>query len=138
MDKYDEPDDMSLTWCNKCSSFKDPELFNGTNAHCNDCISAYNRTRPKVKDTRIRIRAKGPVDPFDEDDFERLLKEQDGKCAICLTDKCSSGFRLAVDHNHETGKIRGLLCRDCNQVLGKFKEDIDRFLRAAMYLNLHK
>lgn len=132
MDKYEEPEDMFSTWCPKCEEFKDPKLFTGRGIYCSECL------RPKPKDDRIRLRAKDVYEIFGQEEYYSLLKEQDGKCAICLTDKCSSGFRFSIDHNHVTGKIRGLLCRDCNQVLGKFKEDIDRFLRAAMYLNLHK
>jgi hypothetical protein len=41
---------------------------------------------------------------------------------------------LAIDHCHKTGKIRGLLCKNCNQGLGQFKDNIDLLLSAAKYL----
>jgi|SRR5215469_9672883 len=50
-----------------------------------------------------------------EEEYERLLKEQDGGCAICGNPPKSR--RLHVDHNHRTGKVRGLLCFRCNRQL---------------------
>jgi hypothetical protein len=44
---------------------------------------------------------------------------------------------LAVDHNHETGALRGLLCCDCNQALGKFQDSRDILLKAIRYLDKH-
>ena len=60
--------------------------------------------------------------------YHDMLDAQDGKCAICQAPP--NGERLAVDHDHATGKVRGLLCRRCNQVLGQF-EDRPQWLRAA-------
>ncbi|MET9199049.1 endonuclease domain-containing protein [Gordonia sp. NPDC003585] len=48
-------------------------------------------------------------------DYDRLLVAQGGRCAICLTEP--RGRRLAVDHNHQTGQVRGLLCDKCNRKL---------------------
>jgi len=48
--------------------------------------------------------------------YQRLLKEQNGTCALCTRNPIKK--RLALDHNHETGRIRGLLCQRCNFVLG--------------------
>jgi hypothetical protein len=66
------------------------------------------------------------------DEYEELLRWQGGGCAICgrMADKVS----LHVDHDHETGKIRGLLCFRCNGGLGQFKEKPERLVRAADYL----
>ncbi len=58
-----------------------------------------------------------------EEDYERMLEEQDHLCAICR-EPCSSGRRLAVDHCHLTGKVRGLLCMNCNIALGKLKDSV--------------
>lgn len=52
--------------------------------------------------------------------FEMLLAAQNGKCAVCQND--NGGKRLAVDHNHETGAVRALLCDQCNTALGLLKE----------------
>jgi hypothetical protein len=62
-----------------------------------------------------------------------LLQQQRGVCAICKQ-RCKSGRRLAIDHSHETGRVRGLLCSSCNTAIGLMKEDIQRLSRAARYL----
>jgi len=62
--------------------------------------------------------------------FDEMLEEQGGKCKICLL--ASDDF--VIDHNHRTGKIRGLLCRKCNSALGMCNDDADVLLRAAHYL----
>lgn len=55
--------------------------------------------------------------------YDALLAEQNGVCAICK-ELCSTGRRLSVDHDHSTGRIRGLLCKRCNLFLGVL-EDVD-------------
>lgn len=65
-------------------------------------------------------------------DYESMLSKQDGKCAICR--KSPTNKRLAVDHCHETGKIRGLLCFRCNFGLSYFAESADTLERATVYL----
>ena len=71
--------------------------------------------------------------------YQKLLKQQNERCAICNqyeTRKTKSGKikLLSVDHNHRTGKIRGLLCDDCNLALGKFKDNSTILLNACLYL----
>lgn len=65
--------------------------------------------------------------------YENMLLEQDGKCAICHK-ICSSGMRLSVDHDHDTNQIRGLLCGKCNRGLGMYDDDIEKILSAVDYL----
>ena len=68
-------------------------------------------------------------------DYECLWAEQDGKCAICGTsDPDHHCGTLLVDHDHETGRVRGLLCNCCNRGLGSFKYDPDRLSAAIEYL----
>jgi len=67
-------------------------------------------------------------------DYNKLLEIQNGCCAICGTDSCASGRNFAVDHNHQTGKIRGLLCKFCNTALGQFKDDTTVLQKAIQYL----
>lgn len=64
--------------------------------------------------------------------FDEMLEEQNGVCAICGGIELG-GKRLSVDHNHETGKVRGLLCGRCNLRLWAI-EDIDYVHRANLYL----
>lgn len=55
-------------------------------------------------------------------DYERMLKEQDGKCRICsATEAGKVGQHFAVDHCHTTGRVRGLLCIKCNSRLGWYE-----------------
>lgn len=61
-----------------------------------------------------------------------LLASQDGVCAICGT--APAGQALALDHCHDTGKIRGLLCKHCNLGLGLFKDDTTLLTKAREYL----
>jgi hypothetical protein len=72
------------------------------------------------------------------EDYERRLVEQDGKCAICGEPTSEGGERLAVDHDHETGKIRALLCRRCNSVIGFIEESAALARLVAGYLEKHK
>jgi len=77
-------------------------------------------------------------------DFNKLLKEQNNTCAICFNEETLFDSRqkvsrtLAVDHDHKTGRIRGLLCWHCNSGLGKLKDSVDLLQKAIVYLNKHK
>jgi arginine utilization protein RocB len=65
------------------------------------------------------------------DEYLKLKQKQDNKCAICeseLTQKC------CIDHDHTTGKIRGILCYNCNTGLGQFKDSEEIMLKAVAYL----
>lgn len=72
------------------------------------------------------------------EDFNSLLGAQNGLCAICGHPETSRYRRLSVDHDHNTGKIRGLLCSGCNSGLGRFKDDPARVERALLYLTKHQ
>lgn len=67
------------------------------------------------------------------EDYLFLLAQQDGVCAICKT-RCSTGKRLAVDHEHDTGFVRGLLCNYCNRGLGMFRDNIGYMKSAIDYV----
>lgn len=67
------------------------------------------------------------------EEFDALLDAQGGACAICES-PCRTGKRLAVDHDHGTGDVRGLLCAACNRGLGYFRDDPNLLVRAAAYL----
>ena len=63
------------------------------------------------------------------DDLKRMEIEQDFVCAICKKRK-----PLCIDHNHNTGKVRGLLCHDCNRGIGLFADNIEIFETVILYL----
>ena len=67
-------------------------------------------------------------------EYEILLAKQNNGCAICTASTGSNGKRLSVDHNHQTGEVRGLLCDDCNIGLGKFKDNSSLLANAINYL----
>lgn len=67
---------------------------------------------------------------IDMNDYEKLYREQKGKCAICGIKK----EKLDIDHCHFTNEIRGLLCGSCNRALGLMKDNIDFFNKAIKYL----
>jgi hypothetical protein len=66
-------------------------------------------------------------------DFRRMLAKQGGVCAICKGPE-PTGMALAVDHDHVTGRVRGLLCSNCNKGLGCFKDSPCALRTAALYL----
>lgn len=67
------------------------------------------------------------------DEYEAMLKRQDGRCVICGT-RGGKGRKLAVDHDHKTGAVRALLCSPCNTSLGLMMDDPVRLRAAAAYL----
>ena len=74
-----------------------------------------------------------------KESYNTLLKEQNNKCAVCRASighisKNKTNCRLAVDHDHKTGKIRGLLCGSCNRALGLLKDSINNLQNAISYL----
>ena len=62
-----------------------------------------------------------------------LMLRQDGVCAICHQ-TCSTGRMLAIDHDHDSGSVRGLLCSKCNPGIGFFQHDSARLESAIAYL----
>jgi hypothetical protein len=71
------------------------------------------------------------------DDVFDIYKKQKGKCGICES-KMDGIFNTNLDHNHATGKIRGLLCGNCNFLLGHAKDDIGILRKAIIYLNRYE
>jgi hypothetical protein len=70
--------------------------------------------------------------------FESFVKyktDQQDKCAICKSLLEFKKFQIHIDHDHGTGKIRGLLCRNCNLLLGHAKDDLSILLKSIEYLN---
>lgn len=70
------------------------------------------------------------------DDYNLMFSKQKGKCAICATEEVGRKHtHFHVDHNHTTGKVRGLLCDKCNRGLGYFNDNSDTLNNAQRYLN---
>jgi len=71
------------------------------------------------------------------DEYNQMLLKQNEVCAICNMN-CKSGRSLAVDHCHKTGKIRGLLCSNCNNGIGRFNDSIELLKESIKYLEKFK
>lgn len=73
------------------------------------------------------------------DAFDKMLEDQNFKCAVCEGNETHDKHRvMAVDHCHETGKIRGLLCFKCNSALGNFNDNKQLLINAIKYLEKHE
>lgn len=85
------------------------------------CISCINEHRATIKSLTV-------------EEYDTMLEQQGGGCKVCGRTPEDNGKRLAVDHNHSTGRIRGLLCDKCNVGLGHLGDSLNRVLKAAEYL----
>jgi hypothetical protein len=93
-----------------------------------------NPERAAIHSWRVGIKRKYGLS---ENEYLGILAAQDYKCAACGVTAEENGRRLAVDHDHSTGNIRGILCDACNVAIGKFKDSL-LILRAAIaYLVKH-
>jgi hypothetical protein len=94
------------------------------------------RRRRYAKDANYRIKLKARQRErrygISEERYTELWAQQGGVCAICLEDDEKKG--LGVDHDHDSGAIRGLLCPQCNGAIGMFRERPDLMQRATSYL----
>jgi hypothetical protein len=89
--------------------------------------------RKKAADRRSYLKRTYGITP---EDYDETLAAQGGVCAICGR-KPRSDISLHVDHDHESGRRRGLLCFKCNNALGDFRDDIVQLQRAVSYLLDH-
>lgn len=105
-----------------------------TNARCKTChkkhVSKYWHSKSPIEKQATRVKAMYGMEPKD---YIHLHERQGGKCALCLEEP-STQRGLHLDHCHETGEIRGLLCHNCNIALGCFKDDPALLMRAIKYL----
>lgn len=142
--------------CFKCKVEKPVGAFyanrtkpDGLSSQCRDCERDYrganiervrerDRARYRVKPRQSKPAAKwawnlNRYHGISVHDYERILKTQGGRCAIC-SDPPGEGRRLVVDHCHTTSIIRGLLCVPCNQAIGLLRDRPDAVRRAANYI----
>lgn len=105
--------------CTRCETLKPRGEFIGQ-PYCRPCRSEYKRERKY-----------GLVRPT----FEAMVWLQDNRCLVC--DQSFDDVQLAVDHCHDTGAVRGLLCIPCNVGIGNLADDADRVRAAARYLEVY-
>lgn len=92
---------------------------------CKTCHSATTRKCEYRRSFNITV-----------EQYDTLLRQQRGRCTICQ--HVHAAIRLSVDHDHTTGAVRGLLCRECNTMLGMVRDDPTVLRAAATYLEQHK
>lgn len=150
---------MELLRCSKCEEQKLPEDFpirkerpRGRRSRCREC-STTARSRMKMAEYqatyRERLKKKNGIEFFRDrerrfnlkrygitpEEYEAMIARQDGKCAICAkSNPCGRGKRFHVDHDHSTGRVRGLLCHGCNTGLGAFSDSAEQLRAALRYL----
>ena len=133
--------------CSKCKIEKPDDCFNkrGINSTklqsmCKDCAASvrkerYMNNKDKEKNRSYSNRIKR-VYGITEFDYNKMLTKQNGKCAICGSKEIGRGKtnKFCIDHNHTNGKVRGLLCHNCNVLLGKLSDDIGLCENIIKYL----
>jgi hypothetical protein len=132
--------------CRTCGVVKEIEEFSMSNTlkgtrrkECRACRSAYKKAYALAHPEKHRIKARnGLIKGYGilPEDYNRMFEEQEGKCAICGLHQSNFNRSLAIDHCHTTGKVRMLLCTNCNSLLGMAKESRDILKKAEAYLTL--
>lgn len=117
--------------CSRCDQEKPSSEFHISNA-CGSGLGGWCKTCNRESVAAIGRKKLG-VSP---EQYAAMLDAQDGKCAICL--KPDKKRSLSLDHNHETGAIRALLCTKCNTMLGAADESAEILTAAMVYLERHK
>ena len=139
-----------LRLCVFCDRYKPlDEFYTNRHRHKSRCKSCERiRERKWSKSKRVHIKQKDPnrlkVQKRRDQlrhrfnltigEYDKILEKQQGKCAICGGGKEKQKYKFAVDHCHATGKIRGILCRNCNVGLGFFKDNPRSLTNALTYL----
>jgi hypothetical protein len=136
--------------CSRCGQERPLEEFtrnksrpDGLSVQCKECRHIYyraNQTRIRqvrltwqrnnrdvIRDHREKKRLLTP------EQFSAALEKQGGVCAICRRPPAQDRL-LCIDHNHQTGQVRGLLCGSCNRAIGLLGDNLGRVLAAAEYL----
>ena len=134
--------------CSMCKEEKSRDQFYsridreiGVTSYCKDC----GRENAKKKHDYQKNREKNLRQRYNLswDMYLDMLADQHGKCPICMNDldmdpDCPrSGLAPVVDHDHDTGRVRAILCADCNRGIGMFKENPDALWAAARYVIEH-
>jgi hypothetical protein len=130
--------------CSDCKTEKPEGEFGRVhgylNKRCRPCDSAYKKSLPSYNSEarrRAKFKARYGITP---ERYDQMSAEQQGLCAICgnsepgVDKRTGEVMRLSVDHDHETGRVRGLLCQKCNRAIGLLDDDVDRLKWAIDYL----
>ncbi len=125
--------------CSKCKRELSLDHFfsrkiskDGLRGNCKKCEKEYNNSwysEGRWRDYKLRI-----TYGITEEELLDLLKAQNYKCAICEKILSYPNKNTHVDHDHTSGKVRGVLCHTCNTGLGKLGDSIESLTRALNYL----
>lgn len=139
----------SIKKCNKClkelhvSKFHKASKGDGYQYTCKDCkrelgkITQRNRAL-KLPEYNRKAALKRRYDLTIEE-YDKMLEYQGFVCDICKTGNPGNEYKhFCVDHNHKTGKVRGLLCGQCNRALGGFYDSLKNLKNAVKYLEKHE
>lgn len=131
--------------CTKCGETKPLQDFHkrsavkrGHDSWCKTCKAEYRHQyflkNKEWEVSRSRIKAwKGAGIGISLEEYTARLKDLNNQCQICGT----NAQTLHVDHCHDTGRVRGLLCGSCNRALGLFKDSPEVLEKAKQYLKTH-
>ena len=152
-------DDGTWKRCTRCKEVRPASEFGRSSAatatgltpQCLQCrrelVRDWRERNPRKRQAYrqlVKTKERAQAHGLTEAQYRQLLDSQGGVCAICgqpeRRTRKSTGVRLslAVDHCHKTGRIRGLLCGDCNYALGILDDDIERLESAVEYLRAHQ
>ena len=136
----------ACTMCHKEKPLTEYRSRGGPQKHllkskCNECLYKEHKRWTEENPEKVReYRAKDPYTfkkrcarhGITPEEFWAIYEEQDGTCPVC--DKAIDAEGSAIDHNHETGDVRGILCKNCNRALGLLGDNPETMARAQAYL----
>jgi hypothetical protein len=127
--------------CTKCEEPRDGSDFYrdsskrfGFKQPCKKCNRESQRENKRKAKIREKLKRRG----ITESEFKAMLDAQNHACAICRAPASDQKKSLHIDHDHKTGKVRGLLCSHCNFMIGHALDSSKRLLAGAAYLNSFK
>ena len=139
--------DQDVKYCYGCEDAYPLSAFNknkrtkdGYQTQCRECIKEHRQRWAKENPKKRRARKLRSKYGLTTECYDKMMEAQNGRCAICgTTETRNAAYKFfPVDHCHETGKVRGLLCDFCNVGLGRFEDDIERLQKAIEYLKESK
>ena len=127
--------------CPKCKKKKSVDDFwkqrgrpDGRQVYCKVCLGKYNHANKKANPRKVWEQGIRHRYGLTLEDFNRLLQEQGDSCAVCGGPPFGCGWTFHIDHDHVTGKVRGLLCQNCNVALGAVKDNPEHLQKLIAYL----
>lgn len=127
--------DQGFKWCNSCKDWLLNSEFGKAHSYCKQCYR--NRTNAKYDLGKQREYILNKNFGINSVEYNLMLQEQNHCCYICQIHEDKLDRSLAVDHDHATGKVRGLLCGSCNRFLGKINDSTETVERMLEYLKTH-